>query len=88
MDVNANRRPARLFTGDHGKESIGLAICRKIVERHGGRVWMEATPGDGSTFYFTIPTAKRPSRFSLEEALRTTVLRTLDETGGNRRHAA
>ncbi len=66
IDPRHRERVFKMFQRLHDRESfegtgIGLAICRKIVERQGGRIWVEERDGGGTVFRFTLPAAPAPS---------------------------
>ena len=61
IDPHDQKLIFHIFKRVHGDEypgsGIGLAICSRIVERYGGRIWVEGAPGQGSTFFFSLPAA-------------------------------
>lgn len=61
IDPAFQGRLFKVFKRLHGKEypgnGLGLAYCKKAIEWHGGRMWVESKPGAGATFYFTLPPA-------------------------------
>lgn len=70
IDPQYHERIFGIFKRLHGRElpgtGMGLAICKRIVERHGGRIWLNSKAGEGATFYFSLPAVSPES--GLEQA--------------------
>jgi signal transduction histidine kinase len=66
MDPENTQRIFEPFQRLHGEEDysgtgIGLAVCERIIDQHGGRIWVTSNPGKGSVFYFTVPGVEQRS---------------------------
>jgi signal transduction histidine kinase len=73
MDPENTRRIFEPFRRLHGEEDypgtgIGLAVCERIVEQHGGKIWVASEPGRGSVFSFTMPAADPPPEPPADDA--------------------
>ena len=66
FDLGARLHSAQEYPG----AGIGLALCRRIVERHNGRIWVQSTPGGGSTFLVLLPCAQTSERPLTERGTR------------------
>jgi signal transduction histidine kinase len=65
MEAQHTERIFEPFRRLHGEEDypgtgIGLAVCERIIDQHGGRIWVSSTPGEGSVFFFTLPAVDHP----------------------------